>query len=253
MKRKSLFEKMKERKISYIEEIIKIRDIVTESDKKYIFNDMYKESKLNYLGANLSDAYALLIGIEYFNNSKINNPISYLDDNDITLDQFLDIIEFTKNVLLRKNISGLNSQLNSLIENINLVMGYTFKLNSDDDYIIILKNPSAEAVALLVDVKISDKIYSYLSLRKGDISRKREVLKTLSDDIELIRNKNRDDKFIDKVGRVMQCVRHPKEDKIRTDEYFFINEEESMDELFNMFICVLGIVSAKRTIKKWNI
>lgn len=74
MKRKSLFEKMKERKISYIEEIIKIRDIVTESDKKYKFNDMYKESKLNYLGANLSDAYALLIGIEYFNNSKINNP-----------------------------------------------------------------------------------------------------------------------------------------------------------------------------------
>ena len=51
----------------------------------------------------------------------------------------------------------------------------------------------------------------------------------------------------------MQCVSHPKEDKIKTDEYFFINEEESMDELFNMFICVLGIVSAKQTIKKWNI
>ena len=253
MKRKSLFEKMKERKISYVEEIIKIRDIVTESDKKYRFNDMYKESKLNYLGANLSDAYALLIGIEYFNNSKINNPISYLDDNDITLDQFLDIIEFTKNVLLYKNNNGLTHQLNSLIENIISVIGYTFKLNSDNDYILILKNPSAETVALTVDVKISDKIYSYLSLRKGDIDRKREVLKSMSDDIELIRNENRDDKFISKVGRVMQCVRHPKEDKIKTEAYFFKNEEESMDELFNMFISVLSIYKAKNTIKKWNI
>lgn len=77
MNRKSLFEKMKERKINYIEEIIKIRDIVTEFDKKHQFNDMYKESKLNYLGANLNDAYAFLIGIEYFSNSNYNNPLSY--------------------------------------------------------------------------------------------------------------------------------------------------------------------------------
>ena len=252
MKRKSLFEKMKDRKINYIEEIIKIRDIVTEFDKKHQFNDMYKESKLNYLGADLNDAYAKLIGIEYFSNSSFNNPLSYLKNEDISLDQFLDIIEFTKNVLLCNN-NGPTYQLNSLIENIISIMGYVFKLNSDNDYILILKNPSAEAVALTVDVKISDKIYSYLSLRKGDIGRKREVLKTMSDDIELIRNKNRNDKFIDKVGRVMQCVRHPKEDKIKTDEYFFKNEEESMDELFNMFISVLSIDKAKNTIKKWNI
>ena len=253
MDRKSLFEKMKERKINYIEEIIKIRDIVTEFDKKHQFNDMYKESKLNYLGANLNDAYALLIGIEYFSDSYYNNPLSYLKNGDITLDQFLDIIEFTKNVLLYKNNNGLTHQLNSLIENIISVIGYTFKLNSDNDYILILKNPSAEAVALTVDVKISDKIYSYLSLRKGDIDRKREVLKSMSDDIELIRNEDRDDKFIGKVGRVMQCVRHPKEEKIRTDGYFFENEEESMDELFNMFIGVLSIKEAKQKIKEWKI
>lgn len=155
--------------------------------------------------------------------------------------------------MLYKNNNGLTHQLNSLIENIILVMGYTFKLNSDNDYILILKNPSAEAVALTVDLKISDKIYSYLSLRKGDIDRKREVLKSMSDDIELIRNEERDDKFIGKVGRVMQCVRHPKEEKIRTEGYFFENEEESMDELFNMFIGVLSIKEAKQKIKEWKI
>lgn len=252
--RKSIFEKLKERKINYLEEIIKIRDIVTEIGKEYKFNNMYKESKLSYLGATINDAYASIMGIESFNADKTNNTLSYLGNIDITLDKFLDIIEFTKNVFLcYGDTTKLTVQLNSLIENIILVMGYTFKLNSDNDYILILKNPSAEAVALTVDVKISDKIYSYLSLRKGDIDRKREVLKSMSDDIELIRNENRDDKFISKVGRVMQCVRHPKEDKIKTDAYFFKNEEESMDELFNMFISVLSIYKAKNTIKKWNI
>lgn len=254
MERKSLFEKMKERKIVYIDEIIKIKNIISYFPTEFEFKKIYKMSKLNYLGADMYEAYASIIEIDSFDNIESKNYLSHMKAGDITLDKFLDVIEFTKNVFIANvgNVS-LVKQLDNLLENIISVIGYTFKLNSDGDYILILKNPIAEAVSLVVNEDVRDKIYSYLSLRNGDIDGKRVVLKSMSDDIELLREKYRGDNFIEKVGRVMQCVSHPKAKKIETDSYFFKNEEKSMDELFNMFICVLSSVKVKEAMEKWNI
>ena len=254
MERKSLFEKMKERKIVYIDEIIKIKNIISYFPTEFEFKKIYKMSKLNYLGADMYEAYASIIEIDSFDNIESEYYLSHMKAGDITLDKFLDVIEFTKNVFIA-NVGNVRlvKQLDNLLENIISVIGYTFKLNSDDDYILILKNPIAEAVSLVVNEDVRDKIYSYLSLRNGDKDGKRVVLKSMSDNIELLREKYRGDNFIEKVGRVMQCVRHPKAKKIETDSYFFKNEEKSMDELFNMFICVLSSVKVKEAMEKWNI
>ena len=110
------------------------------------------------------EAYASIIEIDSFDNIESKNYLSHMKAGDITLDKFLDVIEFTKNVFIANvgNVS-LVKQLDDLLENIISVIGYTFKLNSDGDYILILKNPIAEAVSLVVNEDVRDKIYSYLS------------------------------------------------------------------------------------------
>lgn len=130
--------------------------------------------------------------------------------------------------------------------------GHAFTTDAEGRYVLYLKNPEAEAVATMVEKSIATKIYDYLMIRKGNIKDKRETLKSLSDDIEVLCKKYKDDNVVSKVSQIMQCIRHPKEKMQPKYPFFFENEEEWMDKLFEMFMYVLSIPKTKKYIDEFK-
>lgn len=246
--RESIFEKYRKSELDCNAEFKKIRDLIKENE--YIFNERYKKSKLSYLAVDIFGALQVIVGepVEargYFDSDP-------LDNIDISIDIFLDILEFLKNAIPCKNYSDCAYQMFCVIDMCLLKLGYTCKLDDEGRLVLYLKNPEAEAIATMVEKSTATKIYDYLVIRRDNVEAKRTALKSLSDDIEVLCTKYKDDNVVSKVSQIMQCVRHTKKKMQPKYPFFFEKEEEWMDKLFEMFMYVLSIPKTKKYIEEFK-
>lgn len=261
--RKSLFEKIKERKICFLEEVLKIQDLI-KSDyyfKEYISKE-FQYSNYRFAFSCYEDARDYIINTH---SDSFHNALSYYnagqyDSNynkwKIKLDDFLDYIEFYRTLCMDRVNELCNTiALRQLIDILNFdakILGYSLLFDTKDKvYRVMLKNPAAESVALTVKEKTRDKIYSYLTIRKGKVSEKRECLKSLADDVELLCDKY-DVKDFNKVKEFIQCIRHTKDDKNLQKKFpfYYKNEEKWLDNSFKMMIGTLAYKDVKDIVKE---
>ena len=108
----------------------------------------------------------------------------------------------------------------------NLVFnGYSFKKDGNNTYRVMLNNPIAESVALKTKVSIQDKIYKYLMIRCGRVEEKRECIKSLADDVEVICRIYSNITEYAKLKQFIQCTRHTKDDPKKEFPFYYKNEE----------------------------
>lgn len=251
--RESIFEKYKKEKVNYKSECEKIRDLVNQYKLK--FDSLFSKSKVNYFGVNFMDAISAITKFDFgivpsFNNG-FEDPIN---DNKITLNMFLDILEFCKNAVIDYPTYGNQCfvQLSKIVDINAQRLGYDFRQDYDGNECLYSKNPQAEAIAILSPKTISDKIYEYLMVREGSVSTKRNCLKSLADDVEVICDKYNGDPKLKKIKQIMQCVRHPKEQMIIKHPFFFKHEEKWLDNLFKMFLYSFSFGVSSETIQKFK-
>lgn len=258
--RESLFEKLKKRKISYIKEIKKINNLLNESytSTHLYFSMAFKESPFNVYYEDFDEAMFDIIETDediYIDGSRnLNYLINYIDAHsiDLTLDSFLNFLEFFKTLLEYKsrNFDTNANQIKMIILNDCEKIGYTFMNEVNNTYKVMLKHPEAEAVALCVKESTRDKIYRYLMIRNGRVEEKRECIKSLADDIELICKKYSSIQEYDKLKQFIQCVRHTKENPKKEFPFYYEDEEKWLDRTFEMIIGILAFTNTKDIIKE---
>lgn len=262
MERLSLYEKFKLEKISYVSEIEKIYKIYTKShNAKFFFSIALKKSSFNYKFMDFESSMAeiLEININPLLLKRKKNSFTIIENGlsniinicheynkDLTLDSFLDFLEYIKTLesFGPKKYYDVNvEQIIGIVNNSCKKLGYEFKYIENEHYFyVMLKNSNAEAVSTFVEESTRNNIYSYLICRKGDLNNKRMVLKVLVDDAETLFLKLKDVKYIKKVKEFIQCIRHTKDlnnNKIKFP-FYFENEEEWLDKSFEMIIGVFA-------------
>ena len=259
--RKSLFEKVKEEKINYLEEILKIQRLINNDYKLLDHIDTeFRFSSFRISFPSYEEALDYIIDME---SNEFQNALNFYKSNlyntkdnkwKIKLDVFLDYIEFYKTLCgTESDLSFLS--LNHLEDILNFDaerLGYSFLFDKQNKvYKVMLKNPEAESVALTVKENTREKIYSYLTIRKGKVSEKRECLKSLADDVELLCDKY-DVKDFNKVKEFIQCIRHTKDDKNLQKKFpfYYKNEEKWLDNSFKMMIGTLAYKDVKDIVKE---
>ena len=258
--RKSLLVQLKASELSFIKELDTIYSLL-KSDN-YTYNYFYYSLKnspysmyfkdidhgLYHLFKNNLGSYVSSNDFNYL-DYEITNTINNYDD--LTLDSFLNYLEFFKNLSnykgeYRNNINV--KQIIAIIENDCERLGYKFS-KIGDNYKTILKNVDAEAVAAIVSKTTKDEIYHYLSIRPGNINEKRGCIKVLADDLESIcKNDNNPD--FSKVKHFAQCARHTKDFPFKEFPFYYEDEEKWLDNIFTMMIGVLSFSKAKELIKE---
>ena len=112
------------------------------------------------------------------------------------------------------------------------------------------KDLKAEAVALNKPKQVKDKIYEYLSLREGDKDGKRQVLKSLIDEIDTYcKTKSSSNSSIKKAKHFYQCVRHPIDDPVKEFPFYYKNEESWLDCIFQMVLDILSIQDLEKRVE----
>ena len=174
--RKNLFEKIKEEKINFFEEILKIHDLV--SDDYYLKEYLPEEFQLSNYRFAFSCYDDALNFIVDFSSDSFRNSMEYYRSGQydskynrwkIKLDVFLDYLEFYRTLCMNQvNKLQHTVALKQLIDMLNFDanrIGYYLMFDKKDKvYKAMLKNPEAETVALNVKSSIRDKIYNYLMI-----------------------------------------------------------------------------------------
>lgn len=262
--RVSLFEKLKKRKICFIKEIKKINNLLIQfcDDTHLFYSEAFKISPFAVYYVNFDDAMRDLIEID-------GNYCLYSDDDfgffldrminlhvDLTLDSFLDYLEFFWTLF---NSNRKSRYLDANAKQIALIvyndcekLGYTFKNDDDNEEVfkVMLKNPETEAVALQVKENTRDKIYRYLMIRNGKVNDKRECIKSLADDVEVICKKYSSIKEYGKLKHFIQCVRHTKDTPKKEYPFYYEDEEKWLDKIFDMIIGILSFTKTKEIVEE---
>jgi len=163
---------------------------------------------------------------------------------------FLRFFEFVYNIIqflmveYNSDYGHIPEELPPIIDNIDRVLeiiNYTIEEIENEKYIIVVKNPSATAVAEMLE---NPKVIEYNHyLLKGDIQRKRDILKLLAAQFEEVRpnlNKHAYGDLADDTGFLFNNlnIRHPNE-KVK----IFKQEELECwyDRTYDMFLlCILA-------------
>lgn len=259
--RESLFEKLKKRELSFIQELRKIYNLLCQhyTTTYSYYSSAFKQSPFNVYYEDFYDGLFDLIEIDKDYYIEQTSNFSYLLDNiirlqaELTLDSFLDYLEFFRTLLEFKSIDfDTNAkQIALIVFNDCDKLGYTFK--SDDDnktFKVMLKNPEAEAVALQQKESIRNKIYKYLMIRNGRIDDKRECIKSLADDVEVVCKKYSNISEYDKLKQFIQCVRHTKDTPKKEFPFYYENEEKWLDKIFEMIIGILSFTKTKEIVNE---
>lgn len=114
----------------------------------------------------------------------------------------------------------------------------------------MLKNPEAEAVSTQVNEDIRSKIYKYLMIRTGCVEEKRNCIKALADDVEIICKKYSTIAEYDKLKQFIQCTRHTKDALKKEFPFYYINEEKWLDKTFDMIIGILSFTKTKEIVSE---
>ncbi len=255
--RKSLLEQLKEKNMSYVLELRKIINLLHES-----YSDAYsnysKAFKLSRFSLYFEDLDSALLEIfEDKNNNTVSDDVRYSIEitihsySNLTLDSFLNYLELFKTlssyILSRTDANTI--QIRNIIDNDCDLLGYVF-VKDDDCYRVKLKNAVAEATKLSVKEETASKIDKYLMIRSGNTEEKRNCIKMLADDIEILCKQNSNIKEYDKLKQFIQCVRHTKEKPKVEFPFYYQNEEEWLDKTFDMIIGALSFTRTKEIVSE---
>ena len=227
---KSFLDKLCERDINLSIEISKVYKIINSNNT--LNSDLYfafKKSKLAFSFADFGQMYNELI-------SRTN-----------TIDGFLDFCEVFNHLWNVYDYSYCKTDMKQILAILNFdakKLGYELiEKNGFPKYKLI--DAETEVVSSSLSKNLQDKITDYLTIRNGDINAKRLCLKAIADDFDLIKNKLVYVKEFKKLSQLEQCIRHPKEEKMREFPFFFEKEEEWMDKLFKLFISAFAYNNSK--------
>lgn len=246
--RQSLFEKLKSKDLCYFDEVKKINSIIKEDYclSKYISS----EFKISVYNKFYSDYYAAVSEI-----ITPKNHYNFNSENRLSLDEFLDILEFFKTLMIdntKELARGFGyRQLVSVLDYCCEKLGYQFTYDDKNCYYrVMLKNPEAEAVAINQSESVRDKIYSYLMARQGDIENKRSIIKSLADDIEIMCKKYSNILEYSKLKQFIQCTRHTKDQPKKEFPFYYEDEDKWLDKTFDMIIGVLAFTKTKEIVSE---
>lgn len=245
MVRKNIFEIL-ENKWDIIDEIKRIY---------YLLNYNSVRSSVNYISPiEFADIYCFS---EWKNRYSYLNIEDMADDLDIELDEdnipdnlttveILKYLEFAINIImlcdskiLQENSQyGYNNKYWILDENIDIALEHLNfckqELNNEDRIILIEKNPSAIAVAEIVDENTACKVIEYNHyLLKGDIDKKKEILLQLANKYEGIKSniKSLNGKLDDDIGFMLNNIniRHNNKSGKSKKEYVSKMKKDTME------------------------
>lgn len=262
--RKSIFELMKE-KYDLAEEIAKIEKLLCKP--MVVYTEEY-----------VRDEFLLekFIDVHIFNNWKhCQHYISCLEIREkLNLDQFVslcecghyngncfEIINYIEYVLNMINISEsyikdrqnyiyFNDVYYILIKNINILLDHinyeAKKFESEEKILVVEKNPAATSVAEVVEDELSFKVIEYNHhLLKGNLNRKKEILKALADKIEAMVDKF-DTQVLKDFGFLVNNIniRHNNFEGRNKKEYIANMDKVELEKLYDdayqiMLICIL--------------
>lgn len=258
--RESLFEKLKKKEISYIRELRKINNLLNQkytSTYSY-FSYAFKNSPFNVYYEDFDEAMFDIIETDSAYYMDATYGFDYLIDynienhNELTLDSFLNYLEFFRTLIEYKSrdFDTNAKQISLIILNDCEKIGYSFKKDHNNAYKVMLKHPEAEAVALSVSESTRNKIYRYLMIRGDRVEEKRECIKALADDVELICKKYSNIQEYDKLKQFIQCARHTKDDPKKEFPFYYENEEKWLDKIFEMIIGILAFTKTKEIVNE---
>jgi len=264
--RESLFERLKKEKVDFLDSLYKINELLYQSysDCYSHFDLALKKSVYNASFISVENALYEIMDVDDEMQFYINSDDSFsellrqckMNHTNITLNSFLDYLEFFKNLSTVTTKYWLNDGVSQIIAIVNdrcEKLGYEFYETKINDYNYLklkLKNPSAEIVSSYVNKTTREKIYRYLSIRFGKISEKRECIKSLADDIEEICKKYSNITEYDKLKQFIQCVRHTKEKPKKEFPFYYEDEEKWLDNIFEMIIGILAFTRNKAIVKE---
>ncbi len=249
MVRKNIFEIL-ENKWDIIDEIKRIY---------YLLNYNSVRSSVNYISPiEFADIYCFS---EWKNRYSYLNIEDMADDLDIELDEdnipdnlttveILKYLEFAINIIMLcdSKILQENSQYEYnnkywiLDENIDIALEHLNfckqELNNEERIILIEKNPSAIAVAEIVDENTACKVIEYNHyLLKGDIDKKKEILLKLANKYEGIKSniKSLNGKLDDDIGFMLNNIniRHNNKSGKSKKEYVSKMRKDTMEKWYD--------------------
>lgn len=270
MVRKNIFEIL-ENKWDIIDEIKRIY---------YLLNYNSVRSSVNYISPiEFVDIYCFS---EWKNRYSYLNIEDMADDLDIELDEdnipdnlttveILKYLEFAINIImlcdskiLQENSQyGYNNKYWILDENIDIALEHLNfckqELNNEERIILIEKNPSAIAVAEIVDENTACKVIEYNHyLLKGDIDKKKEILLQLANKYEGIKSniKSLNGKLDDDIGFMLNNIniRHNNKSGKSKKEYVSKMRKDTMekwyDETYQMLLLAFLLTEQPSRSKK---
>ena len=258
--RESLFDKLKNRQINIAEELNNICLILDVFEVKSFYSQALKISPFKPFYVSISTALtSILSSHNYEGDFKqlVFDALHYRKMIDINC--FLDFLEFFKTLYVfginDYNCSRYNSrlvaQIQSIIDESCRKLGYEFQYDKENEYYRVkLKNVYAEIVAANSDETVEKKIYKYLMIRSGNVDDKRECIKSLSDDIEILCKQYVNINEYKKLKQFIQCVRHTKDTPKKEFPFYYEDEEKWLDKIFEMIISILSFRNSKEIVKE---
>ncbi len=258
--RESLYEQLKKKELSFINELVKITNLIDASyvNTPFYFKAAFKKSCFCVFFEDFDTAMYKLFENDYEYDTYGDNLDELIGNtlrlkSNLTLNCFLNYLEFFATLFLHndRNYDTNAKQIHLIILNDCERLGYKF---IKDGYTVktMLKNPEAEAVAIKAKETIRGKIYKYLMLRPGAIEEKRNCIKSLADDVEVICKRYSNINEYDKLKQFIQCTRHTKDEPKKEFPFYYENEEEWLDKTFDMIIGVLSFTKTKEIVKEIN-
>ena len=231
-----LLDQIRNKEVDFDRTIKLVLDVLQEV--YYHFNDFYIKSQYCVLGKTLSDAI----------NSIVKNRGNGINE-------FLNFYELIDSLVYTYQINGYcgDHEVNQIEQILNLNLekvGWVNDFNYETQQSTLRrKDLKAEIVANTQEKDVQTKIYEYLAIHDGMINEKRELLKSLIDDVEAFCKKRSSIKEIDKAKQFYQCVRHTRDEPKKEFSFYYANEEKWLDCIFQMVIDILSFEDLEKRVK----
>ena len=257
--RKNIFEIMQE-KYNYAEEIKKLSRLLHESMIKYDQEEFTLEEFVDeYEFDNWKNSYHYIDCEELKQAIGINKIIAYISrGNSISIKQVLLFLEYILNIIslceksqpiffrhayFIKPYSRLKMNIEILLSNLNYEYKYFEK---EQQVLLVEKDAAVFAVADIVEEELAFKVIEYNHyLLKGDLDKKRGILKVLADKVEGFKD-NLDKGLSSDFGYLANNIniRHNNLDGKHKKEYLVTIDKEELEEWYDntyqiMLLCIL--------------
>ncbi|CEQ04078.1 Uncharacterised protein [[Clostridium] sordellii] len=269
--RKNIFELMKE-KYDLVEEVVKIEklldeDMITtyEFDEKsgkiyesdeFILEDFVDEFLLykwkhcrNYITyAEIRDVLNINEFINYCKRGYFSGDLEEIINYIEYILNIINIYETYKSECIDRVES--NQFYDILIRNINILLDHinyeSKKFESEEKVLVVEKNPAVTSVAEIVEDDLSFKVIEYNHhLLKGNLDRKKEILKALADKVEPL-TENLDKQLASDFGFLLNNIniRHNNLEGKHKKDYIVNMQDEELEEWYDeayqlMLLCIL--------------